>query len=201
MSSPENTRYPLPRKRGGRRQHKDFSRGVVAEAKKLMPTVSNTHAVLDSRKGFWECKDLNLTYDTKTDDVVLTPVRDVSITHKSFMRNFPSKPIKGIVLKNAQLDKNTGEMIEGSDIKVTKMSDTTLLIRGLPEQMPIFKRETSVSKKIRVDQDAALVRPRFNPNENPKVEFDPDSPEHVPSGRIKVSRKGVKLLTNSTHDE
>jgi len=93
-----------------------------------------------------------------------------SLTTEQHLRLFPAIPTKTIRLKTRQLDKVSGKMIETSDIRVLKMSDKTLLNQSKPwpfialpegetyfEGFPtILKRQTSRTKRIKVDEDAKL---------------------------------------------
>ncbi len=183
---------------GRKRSHgnavqRDKNRMVSREANRFTSRESVTARHLDEARHF-ECWEAREAYDPVSKKIVETPVIDRSITAAQFLRILPQYPVEGVILKGKQLDKETGKLVEVTDVKITKMSDRTLLKRGKPDTQidrleAGLRRQTSRSKNIRPDDDANFERASRLPNSK-HVDFaavwaEPTKPESKrTSGKI-----------------
>jgi hypothetical protein len=71
-----------------------------------------------------------------------------SLTRRLLLEAFPQQ-VETAPIPTRQLDKQTGELVETTDNRITWKSDKTLLRRNKPfEQIGTFKREGSVSEGL-----------------------------------------------------
>jgi len=120
----------------------------------ITPSVPGSEIkALEGSAKFFECFD-----GTETKEDHLIPRQ--SLTIQQHLRIFDRKVLEMMPIKSRQLDKKlfkeTGKVVlrEVVDNKTTKYSDKTLLRQGKPFQYPAdFKRQTSKTKRIRMDED------------------------------------------------
>lgn len=160
-------------KRGSRgsKDRKEYKQEIRKEASKLVPHTSPTAAHLDAGK-YYECLEAKQEYDPIRMQVVETPIVDKSLTAKQYLRILPQRATETMTLRGKQLDKTLKRLVVVTDTKIIRRTDRSLLNQSKPfSTMPILKRETSISHRIKLDEDAPIVRER-TPNNGTEVDFD-----------------------------
>lgn len=165
--------------RGGKRGS-DFNRSAKLEARKLTPSKSVTAAQTLPAKIFYPCHEVEEVYDPVRDKIVEVPVCDKSTTARQYLRILPQRVTEVVDLKGKQVDKRTNKLIHVTDQHIVSKTPRSLLNEFKPFTPSIIKRETSKSKRIKMDEDQPL--PSYAKPDR-AIPLDFDTPEPRKSGR------------------
>lgn len=174
--------------RGGKRGN-DFNRSVKIEASSLVPTKSITAAKTIPAKVFYSGHEIEEVYDPLKDKIIETLVEDKSLTNRQHLKFGVQRPLETVDLRGKQVDLKSRCLIDITNPHTLSKTPRSLLRESDPfSPMPVLKRETSISKRIKVDEDASFSRERIKVDVGVELDFDDTPKLGRTSGKIHKSK-------------